>query len=370
MSTRAIPSHSIAANARDARAPGPARAARREIRAGTTSSISPSLVLGLVVVPLVVRRRRSRPGARRAGSRLPSTPTSTSIPSTNSSTSTFSSWRNASVDRRLELAVVVRLRDPDRGAEPRRLDEDRVAERVRGRVAGAQRDVAGDRDAVVAQHRLEEVLVHRERRGGDAGADVGDAGELEQPLHRPVLAERPVQHAGRRRRRRPSAVGDRAGPGSAHARARPRPARSAPRRRAPSGPSRSISIVDDLAPARREGRGDAPGRGERDVVLARAAAGEDATRRLKESRAPVARAGAGGCVVEVVVVVVAVVVVVPVVVVAVVVGRGRPPSSVGRRRSPVVVAVVVVVVVVGRRRWSSAPVVVAGGRRGRRRSAP
>ena len=42
-------------------------------------------------------------------------------------------------------------------------------------------------------HRLEEVLVHRERRAEHARADVGDARELEQPLHRPVLAEGPVQ---------------------------------------------------------------------------------------------------------------------------------------------------------------------------------
>ena len=35
-----------------------------------------------------------------------------------------------------------------------------------------------------------------------AGADVGHAGELEQPLDRAVLAERPVQAPGRRRRRR------------------------------------------------------------------------------------------------------------------------------------------------------------------------
>ena len=53
--------------------------------------------------------------------------------------------------------------------------------------------VRGDRDAAVAHHLLEQVLVHRERRRRDAGADVGDVRELEQPLHRPVLAERPVQ---------------------------------------------------------------------------------------------------------------------------------------------------------------------------------
>ena len=34
----------------------------------------------------------------------------------------------------------------------------------------------------------------RERDAEHAGADVGDTGELEQALHGPVLAERPVQH--------------------------------------------------------------------------------------------------------------------------------------------------------------------------------
>ena len=53
--------------------------------------------------------------------------------------------------------------------------------------------VARDGDAAVAQHLLEQILVHRERRRRDPCADVGDAGQFEQALHRPVLAERPVQ---------------------------------------------------------------------------------------------------------------------------------------------------------------------------------
>ncbi len=92
-----------------------------------------------------------------------------------------------------ELRLVVRLRDPDRRAEPRGLDEDGVAERVLHLVAEPQRHVARDRDAAVAQHRLEQVLVHAERRGGDAGADVRHAGQLEQPLDGAVLAEGAVQ---------------------------------------------------------------------------------------------------------------------------------------------------------------------------------
>ena len=53
--------------------------------------------------------------------------------------------------------------------------------------------MARDGDAAVAHHLLEEVLVHRERGAGDAGADVRDAGELEQSLDGAVLAERAVE---------------------------------------------------------------------------------------------------------------------------------------------------------------------------------
>src|SRR4029077_14888706 len=55
------------------------------------------------------------------------------------------------------------------------------------------RVVRRDGDAAVAHHLLEQVLVHREGRAGDAGADVGDIRELEQALHGAVLAERAVQ---------------------------------------------------------------------------------------------------------------------------------------------------------------------------------
>jgi hypothetical protein len=145
----------------------------------------------------------------------------------------------------------VGLGDPDRRAEPRRLDEHRVGEGVSIGVAGAQRHVARDRDAAVAEDGLEEILVHRERRGGHAGADVGDAGELEQPLHRPVLAEVARGAAGRRRRRRRASrrLSDREGRRSA----------SSP----PTRPSeltgsqdqlRSISIVETSRKVRRAPR--------------------------------------------------------------------------------------------------------------------
>ena len=97
------------------------------------------------------------------------------------------------LDRGAELVVASHLRDADRGAETRRLHEHGVVEVVCGLVSFAKRDVARDGDPAVAENRLEEVLVHAESRRGDACADVGHAGELEEALHRAVLPERAVQ---------------------------------------------------------------------------------------------------------------------------------------------------------------------------------
>ena len=164
------------------RAPARARLRVRDSRRHDQLHLA-LVVLGRVVVPLVVVTAIS-PGSEAIGSRFPSTPTSTSIPETNSSTSTFSSCVERKLDRSRELRVVVRLRDPDRGAEPRRLHEHRDSGNgFRAASPGPQGDVASHRDAVVAQDGLEEILVHAERRGGDARADVGDACELEQALH-------------------------------------------------------------------------------------------------------------------------------------------------------------------------------------------
>ena len=90
----------------------------------------------------------------------------------------------------------------------------------------------------VAEHGLEEILVHAERRRRHAGADVRDAGELEQALDGAVLAERPVQdrEARRRRRRAPPAL--------------PRSGSVAPRRLPGARPSRRPAA----APRRRRGR--------------------------------------------------------------------------------------------------------------------
>ncbi len=95
-----------------------------------------------------------------------------------------------------ELLGAVGDRDAHARSEPRGLDHDRVAERVRHPVpmAGEGGDIPRHRDPLVAHHRLEEVLVHAQRRGGHARADVGDACELEEPLDGAVLAEGPVQH--------------------------------------------------------------------------------------------------------------------------------------------------------------------------------
>ena len=182
------------------------------------------------------------------------------------------------LDRGRELRLVVHLRDADRRAEARGLDEDRVAERVLDRVAEPDRVVRGDGDAAVAHHLLEQVLVHRERGGRDAGADVGDVRELEQPLHRPVLAERAVQDRqddvdGPERRERPALGRNRQRLRWTPSRCLAQDVARAQRSRAPSGRrGRSRPRRRRTAPGRaRQHR--ARGR-ERDVVLARAAARE------------------------------------------------------------------------------------------------
>ncbi len=57
----------------------------------------------------------------------------------------------------------------------------------------AERPPAGLRHAVGGEHLLGHRLVHRQRRAEHAGADVGDVGELEEALHRAVLAHRAVE---------------------------------------------------------------------------------------------------------------------------------------------------------------------------------
>ena len=85
------------------------------------------------------------------------------------------------------------------------------------------------RHAGGAHQRLEADLVHAQRRGGDAAADVGDVEAFEQPLDDAVLAERPVQ-----RRERDVGAEQAAGRRAATARGR----RAASARRAPARPRR------------------------------------------------------------------------------------------------------------------------------------
>ncbi len=186
-------------------------------------------------------------------------------------------------------AVRPRLGDADGRAEPGGLDEHRVAVRVLDGIARAQRHVARDRDAAVAQHGLEQVLVHAERRRGDARADVRDACQLQQPLHRPVLAERAVQDGQddvHLAERRGGAVGGHREGGSGPGADRGRRGR---RERPPT-------VAADLDHGRLVAGGierldHRGGRGERDLVLARAASGEhgDAEARSRERRCRVRR---------------------------------------------------------------------------------
>ena len=104
-------------------------------------------------------------------------------------------------DRDGELTFVVRLRDADARAHVRRLDEAREAELLRGGldervdiVAVAQREVRRDREPGAHERALHHDLVHADRGAEHTGADVRQARELEQALHRAVFAVRTVQH--------------------------------------------------------------------------------------------------------------------------------------------------------------------------------
>ena len=104
------------------------------------------------------------------------------------------------LDAVAQLLDFVRLGDADRRAHVRRLDEARQTELVgelcrqpRRPLVVAERPPARLRHAVGGEHLLGHRLVHRQRRAEDARADVGDVGELEEALHRAVLAHRPVE---------------------------------------------------------------------------------------------------------------------------------------------------------------------------------
>ena len=271
-----MPSHSVATNESTASCLHPRRDLRRD--PGRDDEVHPALVvLRRVVVPVAraatispttrrdrargCRARRTRPRRRRR------TPRS----------STLSSWRRASATA---ASSSPRRRAPSRSRPTSRAAR---ASRTPGSRTGssgsspcAQRDVARDRDPAVAEHRLEEVLVHAERRRRDAGADVRHAGELEQALHRAVLAERAVQDRAARRRPAPSVAAG-ASSRATHGQRLRRSSRDSslsPGSPSSQRPSRPISIDDGLVALGVE-RGDHRARRrERDLVLARAAARE------------------------------------------------------------------------------------------------
>ena len=142
------------------------------------------------------------PGSDAIGSLPPSTEHSTSRPAAAASTIASGSCSNAVSSAAGSSASVAGADDPDRRSEPRRLDEHGQAERAQVRehelalgreLLGADRPVADLRQPGVGHQLLEHDLVHAQRRGQHAGADVGHVEALEQPLHGAVLAERSVQ---------------------------------------------------------------------------------------------------------------------------------------------------------------------------------
>ena len=148
--------------------------------------------------------------------------------------------------RRLQLRGVVHLRDPHRRPEPRGLHEHRIVERALDRVAEPDRVVARDGDAAVAEHRLEQVLVHAERRRRHAGP---------RRTGRPPARAAPARSRPRRRGRGGSGGRRRRSRASRRPPRRARARAASPRhRRAPSSsgacpgpsahvPSRPISTV-------------------------------------------------------------------------------------------------------------------------------
>ncbi len=124
-------------------------------------------------------------------------------------------------------------------------------------------------NAGLGHHRLEQQLVHAQRRSQHPGADIGDIEALEQPLDGPVLAKGPVQDRE-----------DDVHPGDAAARLeRQRIALQAPHAVA------SDLDLDRLVAGRFEAAAHRSRRSERDLVLGGAAA--------TEHRYPQARVGHG-----------------------------------------------------------------------------
>jgi hypothetical protein len=110
----------------------------------------------------------------------------------------------ASLERRPQFLAVVSLRNAHRRAQIGRLHKNRVAQRRLDPGDGLarrafplgpeQRYVPDEGQFGLGEEPLHYVLVHARRRAQHAGADVGDPGQLEEPLDGPILAKGSVQH--------------------------------------------------------------------------------------------------------------------------------------------------------------------------------
>ena len=154
------------------------------------------------------------PGTDTSGLSLPST--AISISRAFGTAASMTIFRSNSAARSIAAGSSLSLfdfRDADARSEVRRLDEDGISQ--------LRRHVRRDRwpappiqslrsttryfdlrQSARREHQLRHGLVHADRRGEHAGADVGDVGELEQPLNRAVLAVGSMQHRETRRRAR------------------------------------------------------------------------------------------------------------------------------------------------------------------------
>ena len=201
------------------------------------------------------------------GVSLPSTPHSTSMPDDELLQEDLLVVRESELHGGLQLGGVVHDRDARPRAEPRGLDDDREAERVLDLRRRSQRRPSGCARPGCPCRACTDLNRSLSMQSADAATpapDVGDARELEEPLHGPVLAEGPVQdreddvhlaerlrqrrvrrhgQAVARRRRARAAPGRPGAPSGRRGRSRSRAPRSAPDRAPPppSGPRRARS---------------------------------------------------------------------------------------------------------------------------------
>ncbi len=143
------------------------------------------------------------PATDASGRSLPSTAHSSSRPSHAASISTLRSYWKASSSAALRSAARFTLLIPIDDPSALGLTNTGIAKFARQprpkrrsvAVVGAiDREISHHRDAGVAQQALLRVLVHPDRRAEHARAHVWDSRQLEQPLHRAVLAVGAVQH--------------------------------------------------------------------------------------------------------------------------------------------------------------------------------